>query len=225
MTPCLRLETVRGSASSIVKLKNKAVTTGMVVQRRFNDAATMHSDGRRGDRDARTWSIDSKTSTTKGWLLALLGITGASAAVVVLLQRRHRRKRAEAKRGFSMSGVGGRAGGRRGEGMPARPGFGHARSLSDTFAWNDDGVDIGAVLGVDIGGTLSKLVYFEKKAPSDAQPRRPSPEDPMGKKVLYCLQYCTICNLFIWTTVHSTVALGSSVYWLYCTVAELCFSP
>lgn len=60
----------------------------------------------------------------------------------------------------------------------------HSRSLSDTFAWNEDGVDIGAALGVDIGGTLSKLVYFEKKAPPTAACVRQRSEDPMGKKVL-----------------------------------------
>lgn len=53
-------------------------------------------------------------------------------------------------------------------------------SLSDTYPAV---VDIGAVLGVDIGGTLSKLVYFEKKAPSKAESQRRPSEDPMGKKV------------------------------------------
>lgn len=67
---------------------------------------------------------------------------------------------------------------------PVRPpGFVKNASLSDTYACNAQGVDIGAVLGVDIGGTLSKLVYFEKKAPSKAESRRRRSEDPMGKKV------------------------------------------
>ena len=43
------------------------------------------------------------------------------------------------------------------------------------------------MLGVDIGGTLSKLVYFEKKAPSKADSKRRPSEDPMGKKVGTCL--------------------------------------
>lgn len=59
----------------------------------------------------------------------------------------------------------------------------HRRSLSDTFTWNENGVDIGAVLGVDIGGTLSKLVYFEKKPPPAAELVKPPSDDPMGKKV------------------------------------------
>lgn len=58
-------------------------------------------------------------------------------------------------------------------------------SLSDTYAWNGNEVDIGAVLGVDIGGTLSKLVYFEKKAPSVADTKLRTFEDPIGKKVRY----------------------------------------
>lgn len=57
------------------------------------------------------------------------------------------------------------------------------RSLLDTYAWNGKEVDIGAVLGVDIGGTLSKLVYFEKKAPSVAEAKLQTCEDPIGKKV------------------------------------------
>lgn len=67
--------------------------------------------------------------------------------------------------------------------QPRPPGLAKSGSLSDTYAWNAQGVDIGAVLGVDIGGTLSKLVYFEKKAPSAAQSLRRPSEDPMGKKV------------------------------------------
>lgn len=67
---------------------------------------------------------------------------------------------------------------------PPRHNRGHNKSessgsLSDTYP----AVDIGAVLGVDIGGTLSKLVYFEKKAPSKADCKRRPSEDPMGKKV------------------------------------------
>ncbi|CAM9698218.1 unnamed protein product, partial [Phaeothamnion confervicola] len=42
-------------------------------------------------------------------------------------------------------------------------------------------IDIGAVLGMDIGGTLAKLVYFEKKA-APALPHKP-PNDPMERKV------------------------------------------
>lgn len=65
-------------------------------------------------------------------------------------------------------------------GLPPRhAGPDSSGSLSDTYP----AVDIGAVLGVDIGGTLSKLVYFEKKAPSEADPQCKPSGDPMGKKV------------------------------------------
>lgn len=133
---------------------------------------------------------DDKASPAKGWLLALLGITTLSAATIALLHRRNRQRRSSNSRVVAGANGHGRA--------DTRFGLAHARSLSDTFAWNADGVDIGAVLGVDIGGTLSKLVYFEKKAPSAAQPagRRPSGDDPMGKKVTLnyddCLLYCTV---------------------------------
>lgn len=171
------------------------------MKQRFNGGGTVPSNQPGGERDMRTWATESEKPNTQGWLVALLGITGLSAAAVLLLQRRHRRNRPEPNRHFSMFGAGGR-GRRHGHRRPSRPGLAHARSLSETFAWDADGVDIGAVLGVDIGGTLSKLVYFEKKAPSDAQPRRtPSQEDPMGKKVRYTICVRTYSVLSVLFTV------------------------
>ncbi|CAM9285417.1 unnamed protein product, partial [Discosporangium mesarthrocarpum] len=56
-------------------------------------------------------------------------------------------------------------------------------SVSGSYTWTSTGVDIGAVLGMDIGGTLSKLVYFEKKPPPRSQPPRQDAKDPMGEKL------------------------------------------
>ena len=40
-------------------------------------------------------------------------------------------------------------------------------------------VDIGLIFGLDVGGTLSKLIYFQRSAPRSAVP--PSPSTPSGK--------------------------------------------
>lgn len=132
-------------------------------------------------------------TTNKLWM-TLLGVSGVSATVMMLRRRRRRHQKA-ATQGFCR-GAGQQQTETNGkhpaadddiDGPIRPPTLSQASSLSDTYAWNAQGVDIGAVLGVDIGGTLSKLVYFEKKAPSDAQSaRRPSEADPMGKKVLMC---------------------------------------
>lgn len=133
--------------------------------------------------------------TDKHWL-AFVGFSGISVAAAVLLHRRRRRLREETttrlqKGNLRPSTSNGTPGGHSrvrsnpstSTKPPRRPSMAKSGSLSDTYKWNADGVDIGAVLGVDIGGTLSKLVYFEKKAPSKAQSKRRPSDDPMGKKV------------------------------------------
>lgn len=125
-----------------------------------------------------SWSL--VLPTDRRWWV-LIGASGVSAAVAILMRRRRRQREARARRGegtqpgSSQSDIHQK---RRG-----RPSIPKSGSLSDSFTWNTEGVDIGAVLGVDIGGTLSKLVYFEKKAPSRAESKRRQSEDPMGKKV------------------------------------------
>lgn len=126
----------------------------------------------------------------KRWL-AVIGASGVSVIALLLIRRRRLRREAKGRlekcdvkfgangtrrtsRGDSKS---------RNGSLPRPPRLVKSGSLSDTYAWNAQGVDIGAVLGVDIGGTLSKLVYFEKKAPSKAESKHRPSEDPMGKKV------------------------------------------
>lgn len=125
-------------------------------------------------------------------LVALLAGAAAASAAVLLLYRRRRFRRAAAggldgRDGRQRNANGARHASYPGDdfnhaGLPPRRVYtksGSSGSLSDTYP----AVDIGAVLGVDIGGTLSKLVYFEKKAPSKADSKRRPSEDPMGKKV------------------------------------------
>ena len=144
--------------------------------------------------DSPSWSeYIGKDSGDKLWL-ALIGVSGLSAAVL-LLRRRRRLLAAEttvhAKRPSEQPGTNGARHSPRHDTEPrARrpprpPGLAKSGSLSDTYAWNTQAVDIGGVLGVDIGGTLSKLVYFEKKAPSKTDSERRPSEDPMGMKVCY----------------------------------------
>lgn len=143
----------------------------------------------------RGWS-ELLFGTDKHWL-AFVGFSGISVAAAVLLHRKRRRLREETTTRLQMGNLrpatsNTRNGAPRGHsrvrskpssGPLRRPSLVKSGSLSDTYKWNADGVDIGAVLGVDIGGTLSKLVYFEKKAPSKAQSKRRPSDDPMGKKV------------------------------------------
>eukprot|EP00903_Cladosiphon_okamuranus_P013302 g12399.t1 len=131
------------------------------------------------------------TAHDKRLVALLAGAAAASAAVLLLHRRRRLRREAE-------GGLDGRDGTQRNvngarhtsylsddfNNARLPPRYVHVKScssgsLSDTYP----AVDIGAVLGVDIGGTLSKLVYFEKKAPSKADSKRRPSEDPMGKKV------------------------------------------
>lgn len=127
-------------------------------------------------------------------LVALLAGAAAASAAVLLLHRRRRLRRQAAERLEGRDGTQQHANGARHASHPGGdfnnnntrlpPRHPHTKSgssgsLSDTYP----AVDIGAVLGVDIGGTLSKLVYFEKKAPSKADSKRRPSEDPMGKKV------------------------------------------
>lgn len=137
---------------------------------------------------------DQSTSSHDKRLVALVAGAAAASAAVLLLHRRRRLRREaaehlEGRGGTQQYANGARHASYRGDDdfnetrLPPRHHHtksGSSGSLSDTYP----AVDIGAVLGVDIGGTLSKLVYFEKKAPSknDDSKRRPS-EDPMGKKV------------------------------------------
>lgn len=125
-------------------------------------------------------------------LVALVAGAAAASAAALLLHRRRRLRRESTERLEGRNGAQQHANGARyasyrgGDFNNTRPAPRHAHtksgssgSLSDTYP----AVDIGAVLGVDIGGTLSKLVYFEKKAPSKTDSRRRPSEDPMGKKV------------------------------------------
>ena len=141
--------------------------------------------------DSSSWSEYIDNDSVKVWL-ALIGVSGVTAAVM-LLRRRRRLLAAEtiahAKRPTERPGTNGASRSPRHDAeprvrKPPRPsGLSKSGSLSDTYAWNAQAVDIGGVLGVDIGGTLSKLVYFEKKAPSKTDSERRPSEDPMGMKV------------------------------------------
>ncbi|CAM9225902.1 unnamed protein product, partial [Hapterophycus canaliculatus] len=119
----------------------------------------------------------------------------AAGALVLLHRRRRARKEATARRekedaaqrktngarhvSYQESDLRNMSGSSRARwGLPPRDSS--TGSLSDTYPAV---VDIGAVLGVDIGGTLSKLVYFEKKAPSEAESQRKPAEDPMGESL------------------------------------------
>lgn len=124
---------------------------------------------------------------------AFMGVSGVSAAVM-LLRRRRRLLAAETAAHVERPSArpctnGNRQSPREGDAKPRvrrpprPPGLAKSGSLGDTYAWNAGAVDIGGVLGVDIGGTLSKLVYFEKKDPSKADSERRPSEDPMGMKV------------------------------------------
>lgn len=140
---------------------------------------------------------------TDSYWVAFVGVSGLSVAAAMLLHRRRRRLREEttarlqmgnlrpASNGTPTAGRARTARSRPGSAPQRRPNLAKSGSLSDTYKWNADGVDIGAVLGVDIGGTLSKLVYFEKKAPSKAQSKRRQSDDPMGKKVCTGTNYGT----------------------------------
>lgn len=134
------------------------------------------------------------TSQDKRLAALVAGAAAAAASAAALLLHRRRRLRREAAEGLEgRDGTEQHANGARhassnrgddfnNAGLPPRHAHtksGSSGSLSDTYP----AVDIGAVLGVDIGGTLSKLVYFEKKAPSKADYKRTPSEDPMGKKV------------------------------------------
>eukprot|EP00752_Nemacystus_decipiens_P014739 g13125.t1 len=130
------------------------------------------------------------TSHDNKRLAALLAGAAAASAAVVLLHRRRRHRREDAERLEGRDGTQQHANGARYASYPGgdvnntrlpprHSKSGSSGSLSDTYP----AVDIGAVLGVDIGGTLSKLVYFEKKAPSKADSKRRPSEDPMGKKL------------------------------------------
>lgn len=136
-----------------------------------------------------TWDTGRWTSAllSNKSLLAFLGVSGASAAIALL--RRRRRLNRESKRKSSEPTIRSETNGNHPRQVTVNgsaPSLGRppSRSMSETFAWNEDGVDIGAVLGVDIGGTLSKLVYFEKKPPPAAESVKRPPEDLMEKKVL-----------------------------------------
>ncbi|CAN0045342.1 unnamed protein product [Ectocarpus sp. 6 AP-2014] len=125
-------------------------------------------------------------SDDRRWALGVaLCLCGAGAAALHCTRRRRRRAgeiqgQPNGTRHASISRRDSQDGGRVRRGLPPRhAGPGSSGSLSDTYP----AVDIGAVLGVDIGGTLSKLVYFEKKAPSEADPQCKPSGDPMGKKV------------------------------------------
>lgn len=161
----------------------------------FNDqirsgAMSQAVSGAAWDRGSRSWTAGPSASPKKTWVLALLGISGVSAAAMVLmLQRRKQRQLKTGQQGKRSLSADERR-------HPRTHDPDDARSLPETFAWSADGVDIGAVLGVDIGGTLSKLVYFEKKAPSEAQSARRVADDPLGKKV---------CKIFIFISVMIVV--------------------
>lgn len=139
-------------------------------------------------------SNQSASHDNKRLAAALLAGAAATSAAVLLLHRRRRLRREAAERLEGRDGTQQYANGARhasypggdfnnNTGLPPRhpqhTKSGSSGSLSDTYP----AVDIGAVLGVDIGGTLSKLVYFEKKAPSKGDSKRRPSEDPMGKKV------------------------------------------
>lgn len=214
--PSFRTET-----QSTLTIHTTDVSTPETIKRAMPDQSSQSQSSLRSSHDRRWAAL----------LLAASGAATAAATAAALLLRRRRRLRRQAGCGGQQGGFDGSQQRANGAGQawhprddlppesssgsssgglpppPRRTSYtksGSSGSLSDTYP----AVDIGAALGVDIGGTLSKLVYFEKKAPSKADSKRRRSEDPMGKKVKWVTTATTQCP----TRGTNTTAFSSCMY-------------